>query len=460
MKEREELELILKLIRKYNLPLSPILEYAINEKIEEFPEIIEDVIIEDDEVIEEVNDSICNVESTPLQGDDNSLEKTEQINSSENLIQSQNYVFGSQSNHCYIDDKNGKRLFSSSGRILLLGDKFYRISYTYSFLSINLIIEDDRNLFVLGRRVVNAQYRSPLYKCLDEKKYLEQIKDIKKESNSNEYFIKVGSQWYESTGYPVDLYEYKIIDNLSEEKSTKDTKDYDVEQTISYNLKIVDYSESSIVVIGDTKPFKETLKAMGGYFSTKFLCGTGWMFNKNKRNEVENFINKVTHGSLTKEQTYDTLEEDSSKNTDLSEFSVKIGDTLKLFPSQFVGEVIKLRVDKKGHRKILVKSDNGQIVETYDDNYLYQKIYKNANKTQTPKINDTPRYVSDTLLTIPTKRTMVKVGNWIHWKPTGDVGKVIGFKNVGSVQKIVIRMKSGSELEVYDNPRAYEIIMR
>ena len=48
MKEREELELILKLIRKYNLPLSPILEYVINEKIEEFPEIIEDVIIEDD----------------------------------------------------------------------------------------------------------------------------------------------------------------------------------------------------------------------------------------------------------------------------------------------------------------------------------------------------------------------------------------------------------------------------
>ena len=38
MKEREELELILNLIRKYNLPLSPILEYAIKEKMEEYPE--------------------------------------------------------------------------------------------------------------------------------------------------------------------------------------------------------------------------------------------------------------------------------------------------------------------------------------------------------------------------------------------------------------------------------------
>lgn len=32
MKPREELDLILKLIRKYNLPLSPILEYAVNAK--------------------------------------------------------------------------------------------------------------------------------------------------------------------------------------------------------------------------------------------------------------------------------------------------------------------------------------------------------------------------------------------------------------------------------------------
>ena len=37
MTPREELDLILKLIRKFNLPLSPILEYAINEKKDEYP---------------------------------------------------------------------------------------------------------------------------------------------------------------------------------------------------------------------------------------------------------------------------------------------------------------------------------------------------------------------------------------------------------------------------------------
>lgn len=38
MKEREELDLILKLIKRYNLPLSPILEYSIKEKARLFPE--------------------------------------------------------------------------------------------------------------------------------------------------------------------------------------------------------------------------------------------------------------------------------------------------------------------------------------------------------------------------------------------------------------------------------------
>lgn len=38
MKEREELELVLKLIGKFNLPLSPILEHAIREKIDMYSE--------------------------------------------------------------------------------------------------------------------------------------------------------------------------------------------------------------------------------------------------------------------------------------------------------------------------------------------------------------------------------------------------------------------------------------
>ena len=58
MKEREELELILNLMRKYNLPLSPILEYAIKEKMEEFPVEEQPTAIDNNEKAE--NDSVVN----------------------------------------------------------------------------------------------------------------------------------------------------------------------------------------------------------------------------------------------------------------------------------------------------------------------------------------------------------------------------------------------------------------
>lgn len=63
MSPREELDLILKLIRKYNLPLSPILEYAVNEKKEEYPE--EDA----KPVIPEHKDDITVIETSYKQED-------------------------------------------------------------------------------------------------------------------------------------------------------------------------------------------------------------------------------------------------------------------------------------------------------------------------------------------------------------------------------------------------------
>ena len=64
----------------------------------------------------------------------------------------------------------------------------------------------------------------------------------------------------------------------------------------------------------------------------------------------------------------------------------------------------------------------------------------------------------DKIYSTPLIKTKVKVGDWIQWKPTRTVGKVVGFKRNGSLQKIVIRTKGGSEMEVYDNPKVYVFI--
>jgi len=42
MTELDELHLALSILRKYDMPISPILEYAINEKIEEYSSLLEE----------------------------------------------------------------------------------------------------------------------------------------------------------------------------------------------------------------------------------------------------------------------------------------------------------------------------------------------------------------------------------------------------------------------------------
>lgn len=51
------------------------------------------------------------------------------------------------------------------------------------------------------------------------------------------------------------------------------------------------------------------------------------------------------------------------------------------------------------------------------------------------------------------------IGDWIIWKPTRVIGKVVRQYSKGTLHKIVLCTKTGSEIEVYDNPKLYEKIM-
>ena len=54
-------------------------------------------------------------------------------------------------------------------------------------------------------------------------------------------------------------------------------------------FKIIDYSEKSIAVIGDTKNIKESLKEIGGVFNPRLRCGAGWIFSKKKIGKTKKF---------------------------------------------------------------------------------------------------------------------------------------------------------------------------
>lgn len=275
MKEREELELILNLMRKYNLPLSPILEYAIKEKMEEYPETI--TADYEEESFTENNTNEVVVEPSNLQS-----YKDEQS------TKQQGYSLQNQGNHCYIIDAFGERVFSSSGKLTIIEGEFYRVSYTYSFISMNLVKKDERGLYVLGKRILNANHRSPLYTALDEQGYLDQIKSIRFDKDTDEYHILAEGRWYGSSGYYADFNQKEKEDdsrNITEESHTVMTAN---------DLKIVDFGERSIAVIGDTKPHKDSLRAMGGYFMIRTQWGPAWTFPNKKRERIMAYINGDT----------------------------------------------------------------------------------------------------------------------------------------------------------------------
>jgi hypothetical protein len=62
------------------------------------------------------------------------------------------------------------------------------------------------------------------------------------------------------------------------------------------SVSIISYTEKSIVVVGDTKQHKDSLKTLGGKWNSsltnketgeKFM---GWIFYNSKRNEIQNWI--------------------------------------------------------------------------------------------------------------------------------------------------------------------------
>lgn len=58
-------------------------------------------------------------------------------------------------------------------------------------------------------------------------------------------------------------------------------------------MQIIDYSAKAIAVIGDTKPYKEELKAAGGSFNPRLTCGAGWVFSKSRLEQVKALLESL-----------------------------------------------------------------------------------------------------------------------------------------------------------------------
>jgi DNA topoisomerase I len=92
---------------------------------------------------------------------------------------------------------------------------------------------------------------------------------------------------------PLMVPESKTIDELKLVETSIPIKK-SIIQDFSNSLKIVDYSDKAIVVLGDTKPIKEVLMKLGGKFNPNLTVNgskvAGWIFSKTKKTLVEEYI--------------------------------------------------------------------------------------------------------------------------------------------------------------------------
>jgi hypothetical protein len=58
------------------------------------------------------------------------------------------------------------------------------------------------------------------------------------------------------------------------------------------------YSDKSIAVFGDTKPWAEDLRVLGGKFNYNLKGRPGWIFQKAKENELVQLITNANSGSI------------------------------------------------------------------------------------------------------------------------------------------------------------------
>jgi len=93
----------------------------------------------------------------------------------------------------------------------------------------------------------------------------------------------------ESTGVTCGLSSpevfYRIAYTLPESATNNTTPQIKEIEAKAGEINIIEYGKG-IAVIGDTKPIKDKLKALGGCFNFRLTCGPGWVFPKSKLAEI------------------------------------------------------------------------------------------------------------------------------------------------------------------------------
>ena len=76
--------------------------------------------------------------------------------------------------------------------------------------------------------------------------------------------------------------------------------------------------------------------------------------------------------------------------------------------------------------------------------------YESEKKKKQPRRSKKP--------IVETVQRNALIGDFIIWRPTGEIGKVVRFEIDGNLRKIVLKLKNKEYIKVYDNIKMYDIV--
>lgn len=145
-------------------------------------------------------------------------------------------------------------------------------------------------------------------------------------------------------------------------------------------LEVKDYSERAIVVIGETKEFKDSLKKLGGRYNKFLSCGEGWVFSRRWIDDVQKFVNEVNGKAATPRKSKKAAAKADAKPTLTVEAMVE--HFKEYFQKSIVPVMVKgvkkqmknvMKVAGKGPSGSYCGGDLGFVTVDYDKRNKYAK---------------------------------------------------------------------------------------
>ena len=476
MKEREELELILKLIGKYNLPLSPILEYAVKEKLEEYPEeeqitafvneesseenaVTNDIVTSNDIFVDSMSEELRIVDygertiavvgntkphkdalksiggyfvfrtqwgpawvfrdkkrdiiQAYINGDTSVITREEEEKEEPQKKKASRYIIRVKYPDGRVFDSNlvwetlvdviqyaGPEKVKQLN-IICMGDNLVSPRLNENPMYRSAQKEIGRGLYVCTYSSTDIKFKQIVRINLDCKLGLDVEKVYIEEGGNTRTISSEGTSDRKNVGISVEGGKALNKRRLVLETVKRYVRHH---PQVSYETLIrvfpasLNYNQANGVV----KRYNDVLKKCAinprtrNYFFLKdediiqLSNGLKVVVHSQWGDDFDKFLKvaKSLYRVIVSDDGYylDTSTVVNERNTNStshininidSKEDKRIGYTVRLFPSQLKGEIIRVRKDAKGIKKLVVKTTNGDIVEVDDLPYLYEVLKRN-----------------------------------------------------------------------------------